>query len=109
MKKLANIILGAWCAITCFISPVWLTLVFLNLTGLIYKYDYSMDEGTAGIIGVILLVLWIVAALLPNVVFIKKHKKNRLVILVFVVLLSLLCIGMCEWNLVGFLVEPRGA
>lgn len=108
MKKLSNIILGTWCAVTCFISPIWLTLIFLNVTGLIYKYDYSMDKGTAGIIGVILLMLWIVLVLLPNVVFIKKHKKNRLVIFTIVVLLCLLCMGMCKWDIVGFLVEPRG-
>lgn len=108
MKKLANIILGVWCAITCFVSPVWLTLVFLNLTGLIYKHDYSMDEGTAGIIGFILLVLWVALALLPNVVFIKKHEKYVSIIFTIIVLLCLFCIGMCDWNVVKFLVEPRG-
>ena len=108
MKKLSNIILGTWCAVTCFISPIWLTLIFLNVTGLIYKYDYSMDMGTAGIIGVILLVLWVALVLLPNVVFIKKHKKYVSIIFVIIVLLCMFCIGMCKWNLVGFLVEPRG-
>ena len=108
MKKLLNIILGTWCAVTCFISPIWLSLVFLNVTGLIYKYDYSMDEGTAGIIGFILLMLWVALMLLPTVVFIKKHKKYVSIIFVIIVLLCMFCIGMCKWDIVGFLVEPRG-
>ena len=108
MKKLLNIILGTWCAVTCFISPIWLSLVFLNVTGLIYKYDYSMDEGTAGIIGFILLMLWVALMLLPTVVFIKKHTKYLSIIIVIVVLLCLLCIGMCNWNVVAFLFLPRG-
>jgi len=108
MKKLLNIALGIWCAITCFISPIWLTLAIVNLTGLIYKYDYSMDEGTAWVIGIILLGLWMVLVLLPNVVFIKKHAKYLSIIIVFVVLLCLLCLGMCNWNVMSFLFSPRG-
>ena len=46
MKKITNIIWGMWCAFTTLISPVWLTMIFLNITGMIYKYDYSMDEGS---------------------------------------------------------------
>ena len=108
MKKILNIALGIWCAITCFVSPIWLTLAVVNLTGLIYKYDYSMDEGTAWIIGSILLALWIVLVLFPIVVFIKKHTKYLSIIIVIVVLLCLLCIGMCNWNVVAFLFLPRG-
>jgi len=44
-------------------------MVGLNITGAIYKYDYSMDEGTAFILGLILLVLWLLFALLPDVHF----------------------------------------
>lgn len=108
MKRLLNIVLGAWCAITCFFSPVWLTLAVVNLTGLIYKYDYSMDEGTAGIIGIILLVLWVVTALLPTIIFIKRNRKYLVIIINVMVLLCLLCIGMCDWNIVNFLFLPRG-
>ncbi len=59
MKRLVNIIWGAWCAITTFISPIWVTMIYLNITGLIYQYDYSMDEGTAILIGLFLLILCI--------------------------------------------------
>ena len=108
MKKLLNIALGMWCATTCFVSPIWLTLAVVNLTGLIYKYDYSMDEGTAWIFGIILLGLWIVLVLFPNLVFIKKHAKYLSIIIVIVVLLCLLCLGICNWNVVDFLFLPRG-
>lgn len=67
-----------------------------------------MDEGTAWIIGIMLLVLWIVLVMFPNVVFIKKHTKYLSIIIVIVVLLCLLCILMCDWNIVDFLFSPRG-
>lgn len=62
-------ILGAWCAVTCYISPVWLTMIYLDLSGLIYQYDFSMDEGIAGLVGALSLALWIVLALVAAVVF----------------------------------------
>ena len=46
-------------------------MIFLNITGMIYKYDYSMDEGTAVIIGIFLLALWLFVVLLPIVGFLR--------------------------------------
>ena len=74
MKNVTYIILGIWSAITGFLSPVWLTLTALNLTGLIYQYDYSMDEGTALILGLIMLFIWVMVALTPCIIFIKKMR-----------------------------------
>lgn len=107
MKKILYIIWGIWCAIMCFISPVWLTMVFLNLTGLIYQYDYSMDEGTAFITGIIFLTFWLVFALLPNVAFIQKmytvKRKSMGAVIVIGLLLCVLCIAMCGWDVIEFL------
>ncbi len=72
MKKVIYLILGIWSAIAGFLSPVWLTLTVLNLTGLIYRYDYSMDEGTAFILGVTMLSVWVLLALFPCILFLKK-------------------------------------
>ena len=72
MRKIWNIILGIWCWLTWVVSPVWLLFTVLNLTGLIYTYDGSMDEGTAIIIGIALLVLWILFVFIPNYIFIKR-------------------------------------
>ncbi len=58
MKAAENIMLGIWCAAATFVTPVWLTVGFLDITGLIYQYDGMVDEGTAGIMGVIELTLW---------------------------------------------------
>lgn len=44
MKKGLNIVLGIWCTVTSFFTPIWLTLTALNFTGKIYEYDYSMDD-----------------------------------------------------------------
>ena len=74
MKSVTYIILGIWSAITVFLSPVWLTLTALNLTGMIYQYDYSMDEGTALILGLIMLFIWVIIALIPCVIFLKKMR-----------------------------------
>lgn len=74
MKKVTYIILGFWSAIAGFLSPVWLTLTILNLTGLIYQYDASMDEGTALILGLIMLFVWGLFALLPCIVFLRKMR-----------------------------------
>ena len=81
MKNVTYIILGIWSAITGFLSPVWLTLTALNLTGLLYQYDYSMDEGTALILGLIMLFIWVLVALIPYVIFFKKmHLLGRKVL-----------------------------
>ncbi len=74
MKKVTYIILGIWSAITGFLSPVWLTLTVLNLTGVIYQYDYSMDEGTAVILGFLMLSVWVLIALLPCIIYLRKMR-----------------------------------
>ena len=89
MKKLDNIFLtivylGIW-----IISPIWITMIIMNLSGCIYQYDYSMDEGTAGIIGSMLLVLWIFLALIPGVYFLKYLRKK----FVRILLLGILVLG----------------
>ena len=74
MKKLIYFILGIWSAVAVFLSPVWLTLTALNLTGMIYQYDDSMDEGTAGILGFMMLTVWLLVALLPCSLFLRKMR-----------------------------------
>ena len=74
MKKLIYFILGIWSAVAGFLSPVWLTFTVLNLTGMIYQYDYTMDEGTAGILGFMMLSVWLLVALLPCILFLRKMR-----------------------------------
>ena len=74
MRKIIVFILGIWCGIVNVITPVWIVMAILNITGKIYEYDYSMDEGTAIIIGMILAVLWILLALVPNIYLGKRLK-----------------------------------
>ena len=109
MRKITNIIWGMWCAFTTLLSPVWLTMIFLNITGMIYKYDYSMDEGTAIIIGVFLLVLWLFIVLLPIVGFLRYayllYKKNLWICIIVMIALVILCLGLCNWNIVHFLLS----
>ncbi len=106
MKSAGTIILGIWCAVTFFVSPVWLTMTFLDITGLIYQYDGFVDEGTAGIMGVIELVLWIVIVLLPDIWFVKRMKpqgwRRVLYALGGMAALALLCVALCGWDMAGF-------
>ena len=109
MKKIINIILGIWYAFTSFISPVWLTMVGFNITGAIYKYDYSMDGGTALILGLILLVLWLLFALLPDVYFWKRmtceNRRSKLVLLGVTIIAVLLGFAFFGWDIVSFLTK----
>ena len=101
---------GIYGAFTSFISPVWLTLVFLYLSGLIYQHDFSMDEGTAGILGIFGLVLWILIVLLPDIVLLKQTKSinPRYAILIagIMIFFIILCFALCGWNIVRFLTTP---
>ena len=74
MNTVINIILGIWSGIASFLSPVWLFMVILHLTGLIYQYDYSMDEGTAVIMGLLMLFFWVVLAMIPCIGFLKRMR-----------------------------------
>ena len=74
MKKLIYFILGIWSAVAVFLSPVWLTLTVLNFTGMIYQYDDSMDEGTAGILGFMMLTVWLLVVLFPCSLFLRKMR-----------------------------------
>lgn len=108
MKKIISIFIGIWCGLVSFVSPIWFTLIFLNVTGMIYKYDYSMDEGTALIIGIFLFILWILLGLVPNIYFGRKmifwNKKYFVFYIICVVFLCLLCLFMCDWNITEFLM-----
>ncbi|MBQ9283417.1 MAG: hypothetical protein IJ207_14665 [Treponema sp.] len=47
MKALLTFFLGVWAFLGTIIAPAVLFMLFLCMTGLIYKYDGTMDEGTA--------------------------------------------------------------
>ena len=113
MKKVVFMIQAIWCVITSFITPLWLTLTFLNISGQIYNYDYSMDEGTAGILGVVLLLAWLLFTVLPDGYYIKKvtalGRKYFYITVGVILLLMGMCMAMSGWNLVRFWMMPGGA
>lgn len=51
MNTVLNIILGIWSGIASFLSPVWLFMVILHLTGLIYQYGLYHGRGHSGYYG----------------------------------------------------------
>lgn len=110
MKKIGHIILFIWCALAAFISPIWLTAVFLHITGLIYQYDAFVDEGVAGILGIFGLVIWIVAAMIPFCFFFKYAKsagrRETICFCGILLFLAILCMALCGWDMVRFLTAP---
>ena len=78
MKKILAVISIIWFGVTCMVTPVWLKYAFLNMTGLIYRYDTTMDEGTAGIIGMILFISWVISVFVPDYFILKYlHYKYK--------------------------------
>lgn len=104
--------LGVWGAVTCFISPIWLTMIYLDLTGLIYQYDFSMDEGMAGILGILSMAIWIVLVLVPDIILLKKvyvaNRRHLCIVLGFAAVIVCVCLTMCHWNVIAFLTTPGG-
>jgi len=109
MKKAVNIIWGIWCSLACIFSPLWIAMIYLNMTGLIYKYDYSMDEGTAIIIGFILLILWIIFAAFPIVALLlrlfKYDKKYASVSIILIIVFCMVGVMACGGNPINFLIS----
>lgn len=85
-------------------------MIYLDLSGLIYQYDFSMDEGMAGIIGALSLALWILVALLPLILFFKKMyaagRKHFLIAGALMAVIVCVRLAMCHWDMVAFLTTP---
>lgn len=106
MKKIFNVLIGIWCCLVNFVSPIWVSMIFLSITGIIYKYDYSFDEGTAFIMGIFLLIFWILLVLVPNVYLGRKiyfiNRKYFMIYIACVVLLCICCFAKYDWNIMTF-------
>ncbi|MDE7018777.1 MAG: hypothetical protein K2P65_14620 [Lachnospiraceae bacterium] len=110
LKKVFYVIIGAWSAIMCFVSPIWLTMIFSEVTGLIYQYDGMANDGVAWIVGLISLFIWLLIALLPIGFFVRRMReigrKHLMATLVIIVFLILLCLALCGFDMIAFLYCP---
>ena len=77
MKKLFLFILGVWTFLGTLITPMALFFLFLCLTGLVYQYDGTMDEGTAFFVGALLLFFWLAFVLFPSLAFFKRIRQRQ--------------------------------
>jgi len=77
MKRFVHILWVIWCVLSMIVSLPWLLMTFANITGLIYKYDYTMDEGTAGIIVIFMLIIWLIFVLFPLITYVKYTFKKK--------------------------------
>lgn len=110
IKKILMALWTIYTAFTSFISPIWLTMIFLDLSGKIYQLDYKYDQGTAGIIGIMLLFGWLIFVLIPNILYLLKMKTYGVKFLWIGLSLmagaAVICWGLCGWNIVRFLTTP---
>ena len=77
MKKLFLFILGVWAVFGTLITPMALFYLFLCLTGLVYRYDGMMDEGTAFFEGAVTLIFLLVFVLFPSLAFFKRIRQSQ--------------------------------
>lgn len=112
-ELIKNILFTLWTiysAFTSFISPIWLTMIYLDLSGKIYQLDYKYDEGIAGIIGMFLLLGWLILVLAPNILYLLKMKSYGIkflwIGLGLMACAAIICCGLCGWNIVRFLTVP---
>lgn len=109
MKKAVNILWGIWCSLACIFSPAWMATIYLNMTGVIYEYDYSMDEGTVIIIGLGLLILWIGLVAFPIVeLLLRLFRYDKKYACIGIILMTAFCmVGVmaCEGNPINFLIS----
>ena len=110
IKKSLMTLWTIYSAFTSFISPIWLTMIYLDLSGKIYQLDYKYDEGTAGIIGMFLLLGWLILVLAPNILYLLKMKSYGIkflwIGLGLMACAAIICCGLCGWNIVRFLTVP---
>ena len=69
----------------------------------------KMDEGTAMIMGIFLLALWLFIVLVPVIGFLRYaytlNKKYLLVCIFSMFALMTVCMAICGWDIVHFLVS----
>lgn len=110
VKKFLMALWTIYIAFTSFISPIWLTMIFLQLSGKIYQLDYKYDEGTAGIVGILSLFAWLILVLTPDALYLLKMKtygiKHLWIGLGLIAGAAIICCGLCGWNIVEFLTMP---
>ena len=97
-------------ALIFFISPVWLTIIYLQLKGKAYLIDWKYDEGITWILGATSLSGWIIMALAPGIFYLLIMKKFDIKFLWigFGIMAgaAVICCGLCGWNIVRFLTAP---
>ena len=107
IKKGLHTLWGVWCVVVTLITPVWVTLTYLNLSGEIYEYDYTMDEGTAIIFGIVMAIMWLLVALLPTVLLMRRIYKVKCKYAYTAIGIGVLCLVVsvvyCGGNMVSFL------
>lgn len=104
MKKVKTILSVMWFVFISMISPIWIGLIYMNITGhgKGYGYDMGSEADIAVFIGFIELVLWIISFIPVLVSLCKRgyqYKKSFVYIpLLAFLLLFALGIFIVGWN-----------
>lgn len=107
MKKIKNSVLIILFICISLASPLWIGIIYMNITGHGKGYAYNMDSEAdiAIFFGVILLVLWLLAILPVTIWLCKKccQKKKVLIWIPLLAFLILFVIGICILGWENFL------
>ncbi len=69
---------AAWCVVTAYLTPVWVTMSFLCISGKIGMYGYSVRNGSALKVGIIYLATWLIFTLLADsLILIRGYGGSR--------------------------------
>lgn len=104
MKRIKIIFSVFWFAFVSVISPAWMGLIYMNITGhgKGYAYDMGSEADIAVFFGIVELILWLIAFVPVMISLCKKgyEYKKLFVYIPFFVFLLLFGIGVfvIGWN-----------
>ncbi|SFK66386.1 hypothetical protein SAMN05216390_102324 [Lachnospiraceae bacterium KH1T2] len=102
---------AAWCIVTSYLTPVWLTMAFLCLSGKIGMYGYSVKNGSAFRVGLLYLITWLLFGLLADIIILLKgyaESKYRKWIIVMMAVSVLYFFFISNFNSVNFVATIVG-
>lgn len=103
MNKIKLIFASIWLLFISAISPVWIGITYMNITGhgKGYAYDMGSEADIAIIIGVFLLLLWLIS-LLPIMVWLSMKLYRLKKHLLFIPLLAFAIIFIVSILIIGW-------
>lgn len=99
MGRVKTAVSVVWLLLIGLLSPLWVGCIYMNITGhgKGYAYDMGAEADIAVLMGVVLLLLWLLAALPVTISLCRKGycKKRSFVWLPLLAFASFFAVGVC--------------